>query len=96
MSEIILPIVVDMSVAESQQTFALGVGVSEVALDVGLDMAVRPVAGHRYEGDYTVTPADTTQTIPIAGLVATEDIIVEPIPNNYGLITWNGSTLTVS
>lgn len=49
-----------------------------------------------YEGAYTIIPAATAQTIPIAQLTASEDIIVEGIPNNYGLITWNGSTLTVS
>lgn len=49
-----------------------------------------------YEGTYTITPAATAQTIPIAQLTASEDITIEPIPNNYGLITWNGSTLTVS
>ena len=27
---------------------------------------------------------------------ATADIIINPIPRNYGLVTWNGSVLTVS
>ena len=49
-----------------------------------------------YSGSYEVTPTQQTQTIPINGLVATQDITVNPIPSNYGLITWNGSTLTVS
>ena len=26
----------------------------------------------------------------------TDDVTIKPIPQNYGLITWNGSFLTVS
>jgi len=44
--------------------------------------------------EYTATPA--TQTIPIGGKTARSDITIDPIPSNYGLITWNGSVLTVS
>jgi len=49
-----------------------------------------------YTGVTTVTPTQTTQTLPTAGYLLTENITVEPIPSNYGLITWNGSVLTVS
>ena len=49
-----------------------------------------------YIGEYTYTPTDETQTIPIMGLMATDDITINPIPSNYGLITWDGATLTVS
>ena len=49
-----------------------------------------------FEGAYEYTPTDETQTVAINGLRATQDIIINAIPNNYGLITWNGSILTVS
>ena len=49
-----------------------------------------------YTGEYTYTPSQEIQTIPIAQLTASDDITINPIPSNYGLITWNGSTLTVS
>lgn len=49
-----------------------------------------------YEGAYEFTPTDQIQTIPVAGQTPVQDIIINPIPSNYGLITWNGSTLTVS
>lgn len=49
-----------------------------------------------YDGEYEITPTQQTQTIPINGLLAADDITVNPIPSNYGLITWDGSTLTVS
>lgn len=49
-----------------------------------------------YEGEYTFTPAAEAQTIAINGKVALHDITIDPIPSNYGLITWNGSYLTVT
>lgn len=51
---------------------------------------------HYYDGAYTITPSAEEQTIPIRGLTGRQNITVEAIPNNYGLITWNGATLTVS
>lgn len=49
-----------------------------------------------YTGDYEFTPTRSTQVIEIANKKATADIIINPIPQNYGLVTWNGSVLTVS
>jgi hypothetical protein len=49
-----------------------------------------------YTGRYTFTPSVETQTVPIGGKTASRDIIINPIPDNYGLITWNGAILTVS
>ena len=49
-----------------------------------------------YDGPYEFTPTEDTQTIEIEHLMATQDIVIDPIPYNYGLITWSGSTLKVS
>ena len=49
-----------------------------------------------YKGPYSFTPSQEAQTIAITGLTPARDITIEPIPSNYGLVTWNGSTLTVS
>ena len=49
-----------------------------------------------YEGDYEVTPTQQTQTLATDSLYMRGNITINPIPSNYGLITWNGSTLTVS
>ena len=49
-----------------------------------------------YEGSYTITPGAEAQTLQTAYHVPVENIVVEAIPSNYGLITWNGSYLTVS
>jgi len=49
-----------------------------------------------YEGAYEFEAGAAAQTVHTAGTVLVSDIIIDPIPSNYGLITWNGSTLTVS
>ena len=49
-----------------------------------------------YHGATEVTPSAETQVLPTAGKVLSSDITVNPIPSNYGLITWNGSVITVS
>ena len=49
-----------------------------------------------YTDAYEFTPTQETQTIDIGGKRALADIVINPIPNNYGLITWDGATLTVS
>lgn len=49
-----------------------------------------------YRGAYVVTPTRETQTLPTRARVMAEDVIIRPIPQNYGLITWDGRTLTVS
>lgn len=49
-----------------------------------------------YAGPTTVTPDGADHVLETAGKVVTNNITVEKIPNNYGLITWDGSVLTVS
>lgn len=49
-----------------------------------------------YTGEYEVTPSADTQTLDTTGLRMTRPVVVNPIPQNYGLITWNGAFLTVS
>ena len=49
-----------------------------------------------YEGPTEITPTQETQVIQTTLKSVMTDIIINPIPENYGLITWNGSVLTVS
>lgn len=49
-----------------------------------------------YDGPYEVTPSRDTQVLPTSGKVLERNVIVKPIPQNYGLISWNGSTLSVT
>ncbi len=54
------------------------------------------IAEGDYSGTYEVTPSNQAQILPTANKKLSQNIIINPIPNNYGLITWNGATLTVS
>ena len=49
-----------------------------------------------YTGVTEVTPTTAEQVLDTSNKVVTRNIVIKPIPSNYGLITWNGSTLTVS
>ena len=51
---------------------------------------------NEYEGPYEVTPTDQVQTLATADKVLAADIVIDPIPSNYGLITWNGTVINVS
>lgn len=51
---------------------------------------------YQYEGSYEFTPSSQTQYAPTAYMTCLSDIKINPIPSNYGLITWDGATLTVS
>lgn len=49
-----------------------------------------------YDGAVVVSPSTEPQTLSTAHMMVLDDITINPIPSNYGLITWDGSTLTVS
>ena len=68
-----------------------GKGVLEGSLTVPSSAGV-----DKYQGEYEFTPSEDTQIIEIDGLRATQDITINPIPSNYGLITYSGSGITVS
>lgn len=53
-------------------------------------------SGDEYGGPFEVTPTSFEQTLNTADKIVRQNITINPIPSNYGLITWNGSTLTVS
>ena len=67
-----------------------------LAVDVAEDVELSIGGVRSYSGSIDVEPASYAQVLPTAGRVVTENIVIEPIPSNYGLITWNGSVITVS
>ena len=62
----------------------------------GLLTVPRYVLPPSYEGSYEVTPSSEEQVLNTDAFYMNGNIIINPIPNNYGLITWNGSVITVS
>lgn len=57
--------------------------------------AVEVSSASPYRGAYEVTPSGELQVLATRGLMATRDVIVNPIPSNYGRIEFDGSTLSV-
>lgn len=54
------------------------------------------VGADPYKGEYVVTPSQERQVLETKHLSMGENVVVEPIPKNYGLITYNGFELTVT
>ena len=48
-----------------------------------------------YAGPYAFEPAEEAQTARTGGYALSEDIVIQPIPSNYGRIAYNGSVITV-
>ena len=91
-----IPIRVEITVAESEQQYDLTVIETNIPIQVGVETPIVASIVPEYDGDYDITPTSTTQVFQTNGKKITHDFIVEPIPSNYGLITWDGSTITVS
>lgn len=69
---------------------------TEVSAIADLATITRTEDHDYYDGAVTFTPSDSAQTIATKNLVLADDITINPIPSNYGKISWNGSYLTVS
>lgn len=63
---------------------------------IGVVSIPTTVTNAPYTGSYTIDPSQESQTIPIRNKVATQDITVNPIPDYYGRVTWDGSVLTIT
>jgi len=69
----------------------------DLAADLSSSLAVQIfIPDDPYPGPYEVTPTQQQQVLATENKGMTQNIVINPIPSNYGLITWNGSTLTVS
>ena len=49
-----------------------------------------------YGGPYEFTPTREVQIAYTGGKLATQDITINPIPRNYGLVTYQGNIITIS
>lgn len=73
----------------------------ELSLNIPMDGevgTVTKVVEHdlpTYTGDTVVTPSDTEQVLATADKVVARNIVVNPIPENYGRLLYSGNTLTV-
>ena len=54
------------------------------------------VEGDTYQGSYRITPTNYNITLSTDGLLMENDVIIEKIPDNYGLVERVGMTLRIS
>ena len=90
------PIEVNLEVIGSQQQFELQINSLNQTYGIETETQFKPVMYPSYEGEVRITPRATAQVLPTKKRMVEEDIVVEAIPQNYGLITWNGSYLLIS
>lgn len=85
-----------MTVSAIDLTYPLSYAGTVQAYDLGVDTAIETITGDHYTGPTEVTPTTEAQILETRGLFMDQHITIAPIPNNYGLITWDGNVLTVS
>lgn len=89
-------IAIPMRVAVTEQAIPMSIATSNVNLSAQLGASFSVVDADIYEGEYTFTPSEETQTILTKNKYLEDNIVINPIPSNYGKITYNGSVITVS
>ena len=46
-----------------------------------------------YSGEYEITPSEATQILNTANRSLTGNVTINPIPDNYARMAWDGTTL---
>ena len=78
-----------------QYSLAAAVG-EDITVESALAYVKQELHIDPYEGSYEITPSAETQVLHTEMKEMIHDLVINPIPSNYGLITWNGATRTVS
>lgn len=86
---------VELAVSEGAPVALDVAGESGIEWDTWEYVPYRPSIDE-YHGAYSIVPTATAQILDTSGLLLTENVTIEPIPSNYGLVTWDGAILTVS
>lgn len=93
-----IPIQVDLTIESSVVEFDMDVCSNNeaIALDNSTVINATLIKIPEYEGSYEITPTNTVQILRTDTKLMKQDLVINPIPSNWGLIGWNGSYLTVS
>lgn len=85
---------VPMKVSTSRQGLGMKVSGNSAPIKPGTGAAyVKPAA--TYTGPYEVTPSEEAQVLPTDAAVLDGNVVVQPIPSNYGRIAREGNILLV-
>jgi len=85
-----------LTISYKPQKVSISVNEEGLGVSTGIPVARELVERTAYMGPTEVTPSASEQVLLTNNFRMTEDITIKPIPSNYGLITWDGSTITVS
>ena len=85
-----------MTIEIKPQKVDIEINASTMGVSLGHQAVREFMERDPYTGSYEITPSAEAQTLATSGKRMTADLIINPVPSNYGLITWNGAYLTVS
>ena len=85
-----------MKVTINPQKVTVSVDPKTLEISVGNPMVRDYVERTPYTGDYEITPSSETQVLLTKHLRMTDNVVINPIPSNYGRIDWDGTCLIVS
>ena len=89
-------LIVPMSLQENESLISMELTEAEELIPMSFSAPIQFIENvNYYDGAYSFTPSSAAQTIEIQDLTARQNITIEPIPSNYGRITYNGATLIV-
>ena len=63
--------------------------------EMGVTTRIREYSTPIYDGETEITPSEETQILQTADKTALENIVINPIPANYGRIIYDGAHLRV-
>lgn len=89
-------IAVPMQVSTTAVSIPMSVTDDGVSIAVSIGAAYVATEGKPYDGHYIITPSSEEQVLETDGKLMLDNVVINPIPQNYGLVTWNGSELTIS
>lgn len=93
---IVNPIVVDMDVGTPTQV-PMSVESTQATVGMGFSETINVIIRPINLEDKSITPSDNAQIVTFdEGYQGLRQVTVDPIPSNYGHITWDGTILTVS
>ena len=72
-------------------------GELQSTLDLSGSLTVPPIRGGvPYTGDYEITPTEETQVLQTHGRILTKNITINPIPTDYGKVTWTSGHIRIT
>lgn len=85
-----------MNVSFQPQTVSVTVNSQTMGIGFSPPITREYVDRDPFTGEYAITPTTEAQVLSTKNLWMTDNITIEPVPQNYGLITWDGSVITVT